>query len=1113
MNGTQDKYDYSFKVLHEQISDSDLFEDQTHESVANTLFTLIETADKGITIGLEGSWGAGKSTVVHLLESKLRALADKKTLFFSFDAWAHDGDPLRKIFLESLIDQIDPEEKNEDFKQLKTKVSARTKKVEVTTKKKVSKLGAYISISAFLVPMGAALLSALNYEKLVAPWHPHAGSVSWPFFLGLLFVLMPLIVMACWGLTSKFFIKTLTWDFFESDSVESYTQDITEDGERTSIEFERFFAEIMTNILAEGSNCDRCVIVIDNLDRVDPEYAQNIWSTLQTFFQHRGQPKHNDKEQWRDKLWFIVPFDRDGLCKTWSNSSDITKSENELLPTAAIKATNPKDVARSFFEKCFQVIAEVPPAVMSAWVSYFEQAARKSLTGWPEDAISEFIQTYVRCLSNLETSPTPREMHSVINKAGITALEFKEQFYPEAVCIYAILRSSHGESHIRRELLNSNVPRNFPHLLPAQDIKAHLAGLLFKVSPAKGIQLLLAPEIKGALYQGDGEKLAKLESTHGEAFWVAWQASKAEWQVVDSHIDDYRIKFTHGLYTAFHNKKSRIEADIINLVNVWKASFDHWRFDEYSFVEPLKEVLSLTSDENDVLNWLNEQLQTKLKRVVNLIDSKDFPENELWCLAELDNFMEGKDATLKKFSYSKLELEGWTKWQQCLNDYEIAIPSVLPAKGVIQELAQLAFQGATTDKTKLSGLISTYSVFPKSAEWITAANTIIGWLSQPNREFDVEVVYSFVLKLLSESDKKIQDKIKACINSAAFWARSNQAPLTSNPSLPILAALCVQDLNDQSFITQAIKNYWIDKNTVFEADNVAQLFISTNAVEYLWELAAIPEYTKAKEVLCKSHDLRLFNNEHAVINLDRVFDEDDPELPRVTLAICKTGALKDHEPAILNNVSAYNKVIFYIYKHGDKSGKKFVIDILNDLSAESWLTAIQENSWLLQCVDKKYRAFSKAFSDFVSNCFDDSNFSKYHWVWEDFSQYCSGLMDASRRVFPDITKAYFAENSDPFDEKVFKAFAPHMTDAVPKIEILDLQKRIIFWLENNMFERLSWLMVLDFDTKESPLEELVSIVNDLSKADGANSVLYKEIAMKFKFPVEHVVKDMIETGT
>ena len=85
-------------------ADEDAF--GSHDRVADTIADLVRSEPGGRSIGLEGGWGSGKSTVVNLLRKKLEAGSDSSLSFFVFDAWAHQGDPLRRTFLEKLIGSV-----------------------------------------------------------------------------------------------------------------------------------------------------------------------------------------------------------------------------------------------------------------------------------------------------------------------------------------------------------------------------------------------------------------------------------------------------------------------------------------------------------------------------------------------------------------------------------------------------------------------------------------------------------------------------------------------------------------------------------------------------------------------------------------------------------------------------------------------------------------------------------------------------------------------------------------------------------------------------------------------------------------------------------------------
>lgn len=73
----------------------------SHAPIASAIYELVTTENGGRTIGLEGSWGSGKSTVVSLLADQIRN-GKSEAHVVVFDVWAHEGDPLRRSFLGML---------------------------------------------------------------------------------------------------------------------------------------------------------------------------------------------------------------------------------------------------------------------------------------------------------------------------------------------------------------------------------------------------------------------------------------------------------------------------------------------------------------------------------------------------------------------------------------------------------------------------------------------------------------------------------------------------------------------------------------------------------------------------------------------------------------------------------------------------------------------------------------------------------------------------------------------------------------------------------------------------------------------------------------------------
>ena len=60
----------------------------SHKRIADAIANLIRTEKGGKSIGLEGEWGTGKSTVIKLLGKALNAASeDNEYLLYLFDAW------------------------------------------------------------------------------------------------------------------------------------------------------------------------------------------------------------------------------------------------------------------------------------------------------------------------------------------------------------------------------------------------------------------------------------------------------------------------------------------------------------------------------------------------------------------------------------------------------------------------------------------------------------------------------------------------------------------------------------------------------------------------------------------------------------------------------------------------------------------------------------------------------------------------------------------------------------------------------------------------------------------------------------------------------------------
>ena len=98
---------YSRNILIDTPSQIDAFQGKGHERTAKSLAVAIsqfENSDR--SIGLDGPWGSGKSSIVEIATRELNELSKnggKKFAFFTFDIWKSQGTAFRRAFLEHFV--------------------------------------------------------------------------------------------------------------------------------------------------------------------------------------------------------------------------------------------------------------------------------------------------------------------------------------------------------------------------------------------------------------------------------------------------------------------------------------------------------------------------------------------------------------------------------------------------------------------------------------------------------------------------------------------------------------------------------------------------------------------------------------------------------------------------------------------------------------------------------------------------------------------------------------------------------------------------------------------------------------------------------------------------
>lgn len=571
-----------------------------HERLAVSIADLIQNPDEcgGKMIGIEGSWGTGKTTVVNLLQKALEK--NDQITTFPFDAWAHEGDPLRRTFLESLIKHfqslgnwIDRDYWNEELEKL----SKRKITTSIRTVPEATPLGNAFAVSIVLMAIGSPFLSSSLQRGITIDTDL---PISFSFLIGLPFTIAPILVFL-WNVLRIWYKKRFkgledatAWAFLTQQVIRDTTQDTIQTPAPTSIEFENVFEDLMEKCLSRQDD-RKVILIIDNLDRVTPEQALSIWGTLQTFLQNRNF----QNQPWFKKIWLIVPYDPSGLKKLWGNFNS-----NSILPT---EDRQDLIVLDSFIDKSFQIRFEVPPLVLSNWRKFLVDLFAKALPSHKERG-KVVYQIYNHGRKKDGEAPTPRELKLFVNQIGALYRQWGDHFPIDHLAYYVSLKRRNRD--IKKDLQDGNLPEQAIEALVEPGLRDNLAGLTFNVEAELGLQFLLTDPIRDALTERKPQDLVKLEEVHGTGFWAVLD------EVLREKLTVRDAKFVGN--SAWCLRESRLLEDVsdseiletISLLGKAGREVTEWKPFEKNLSEGCASLLRLISNPNFTKRILERVQQT-----------------------------------------------------------------------------------------------------------------------------------------------------------------------------------------------------------------------------------------------------------------------------------------------------------------------------------------------------------------------------------------------------------------------------------------------------------------------------------------------------------------------
>lgn len=496
-------------ILADTPSDDDKF--QSHKKISNAIGNIIRKGVGGVTIGLEGKWGSGKSTVIRLLEKDL--LENKNIFFLSFDAWVHQADPLRRAFLESLISNAINKGwffRNSNGGKLSEKwhkeKEALSKKIKVLTKNVkpvVTAFGQLLLTSLLLFPFGSLIV----VNSLKPPANRGAPPIAFDWAVtsvGIFFMLLPfLIILINWLCVRNDEEKKES--LFSIFYQKSHTDEISKTSESldaSTIEFQEKFDQLMSDLLEPVDT--KLVIVLDNLDRLNSKEVEDVWPVLRAFLDN---PKFS-ASPWFRRLWVLVPYAQEGLNGSLSKSNhnrdleenDVFKAGDDSRDGYALRKKDPH-----FLEKIFQLKIFIPAPILSNWRLYLENLLAQAFGDDCDADKAHIIYILLTRHYGFSDPPGPRELKNIINGMVGTTYQWGFTIPLEHQAYFVLLKRDDKMSDLRAQLRNGKV--NLHGDLLGENVQLSLISLECNVDPSDAAQTLFGPVIKDMLAKDipDGE--------------------------------------------------------------------------------------------------------------------------------------------------------------------------------------------------------------------------------------------------------------------------------------------------------------------------------------------------------------------------------------------------------------------------------------------------------------------------------------------------------------------------------------------------------------------------------------------------------------------------------
>ena len=379
-------------VIDEEISflkENDILKTKVY---ADSLVKIIKNTpqDKVFTIGLFGSWGSGKSSIIKTAKDTIEA-EDDKVKFITYDAWKYVNDSFRRMFLLKI---------QQELKQGQTDEMQRfyqSESVEAEPK-------TYVSTNE----LGMLCLGLL--ALLIILWIiPIKFETKAPLFSS--FTLLGLLITIFGGIFQKLKIQINKPVVFAPEQFEDCFREMISKALKKRNVINNVYTKAKDYVeLGECSitNLNKLVIVIDNIDRCHNEMAYQLLTDIKTFL---------SDEKWN--VVFVIPVDDEALKRNIFSNNNCNKEKEEFL------------------RKFFNVTLRIKPHQTTELNTYARELNNKNGLGFSSNTIA---------LCSKQFATNPRRIIQLFNNLSSELCQYSSKFVEKnesAICAVLILKEEY----------------------------------------------------------------------------------------------------------------------------------------------------------------------------------------------------------------------------------------------------------------------------------------------------------------------------------------------------------------------------------------------------------------------------------------------------------------------------------------------------------------------------------------------------------------------------------------------------------------------------------------------------------------------------------------------